>query len=40
MSALTELTLTEIAAGLRRGDFSSREITQAFLERIERPAGY
>ncbi len=34
MSDLTGLTLTEAAAGLRRGDFSSRELTAATLDRI------
>lgn len=36
MSALTDLTLTELAAALRRGDCSSREATQACLEQIDR----
>src|SRR4030042_350502 len=34
MSALTELTLTEMQRGLRKGSFSSRELVQAALERI------
>ncbi len=36
MTDLTNLTLTQAAAALRRGDFSSRELTQAYLARIER----
>ncbi len=36
MDELTQLPLAEIAAALRRGEFSSRELTQACLERIER----
>jgi len=36
MSELTELTLTQILQSLRRGDFSSRELTQAYLGRIQR----
>lgn len=36
MSNLTDLTLTQIVSALRDGEFSSREVTQAFLERIER----
>ena len=35
MSDLTSLPLTQIIAGLQRGDFSSRELTQAYLDRIE-----
>jgi len=31
---ITDLTLLEAAAGLHRGDFSSRELTQACLDRI------
>lgn len=31
-----DLTLTQLADGLERGDFSSRELTQAWLERIQR----
>ena len=30
------LTIAELAAGLRRGDFSSLELTRHFLARIER----
>lgn len=33
---LTELALTEMAHGLRRGEFSSRELTLAHLERIRK----
>jgi len=36
MAHLTELPLTLIAKGLQRGDFTSRELTQAFLDRIDR----
>jgi len=36
MPKLVELTLSQIIAGLRKGDFSSRELTQAFLARIDR----
>ncbi|HEX7974757.1 MAG TPA: Asp-tRNA(Asn)/Glu-tRNA(Gln) amidotransferase subunit GatA [Anaerolineales bacterium] len=36
MSDLTDLTLTQAAAALRQGQVSSRELTQAYLERIER----
>ncbi len=36
MNDLTDLTLQETISGLRRGDFSSREITQAYLEKIDR----
>jgi aspartyl-tRNA(Asn)/glutamyl-tRNA(Gln) amidotransferase subunit A len=36
MHALTDLTLTEAVEKLRKGEVSSRELTQAFLERIER----
>ncbi|MDH5605297.1 MAG: Asp-tRNA(Asn)/Glu-tRNA(Gln) amidotransferase subunit GatA [Anaerolineae bacterium] len=39
MADLTELTLLQAAQGLRSKDFSSREITQAYLERIERLDG-
>ncbi|MFN2153039.1 MAG: amidase, partial [Anaerolineales bacterium] len=35
MSELTSLPITELIAGLQRGDFSSRELTQAYLDRIE-----
>ena len=31
---LTDLTLAEARAGLRAGRFSSRELTQAFLDAI------
>ncbi len=34
MSDLTSLTLTEMQSGLRKGDFSSRELVQAALDRI------
>ncbi len=34
MPDLTALTLTEMQSGLQRGDFSSRELTQAALDRI------
>lgn len=33
---LYQLSLTEMSAGLQRGDFSSRELTRAHLDRIER----
>ena len=36
MPDLTSLTLTEMQSGLQRGDFSSRELTQADLDRIAR----
>ena len=36
MTSLTTLTLSQIQKGLRDGDFSSRELTQACLSRIER----
>ena len=36
MSELTDLTLLEIIAALRKGEFSSSELTRAFLARIER----
>ncbi|MBP1701363.1 MAG: gatA [Chloroflexi bacterium] len=36
MSTLTELSLSEVTTGLRHGNFSSRELAQAYLERIER----
>jgi len=36
MSDITELSLVEMIVALRAGDFSSREITQEFLERSER----
>ena len=32
-------TLTELKAGLQAGDFSSRELTEHFLERIKRHDG-
>lgn len=35
MTDLTDLTLREMLAGLRVGDFSSKELTQAHLARIE-----
>src|SRR5512137_664820 len=34
MASLTDLTLIEMQAGLQRGDFSSRELVQAALDRI------
>ena len=34
MADLTSLTLTEMQAGLKQGDFSSRELVQAALDRI------
>ena len=36
MNTLHALTLAELASGLARGDFSSREITEALLTRIRR----
>ena len=36
MPKLVELTLSQITAGLRKGDFSSRELTRAFLAHIDR----
>ena len=36
MPKLVELTLSQIIAGLQKGDFSSSELTQAFLARIDR----
>ncbi|MGE5221700.1 MAG: Asp-tRNA(Asn)/Glu-tRNA(Gln) amidotransferase subunit GatA [Omnitrophica WOR_2 bacterium] len=36
MSEVTDLTLLESVQALRRGDFSSRELTQAYLNRIDR----
>ncbi len=36
MPKLVELTLSQITAGLRKGGFSSRELTRAFLARIDR----
>ena len=35
MSELTSLPLYELISGLQRGDFSSRELTEAYLARIE-----
>ncbi len=35
MNDLLNFSLTEAIAGLRRGDFSSRELTEAYLTRIE-----
>ncbi|MCO6411789.1 MAG: Asp-tRNA(Asn)/Glu-tRNA(Gln) amidotransferase GatCAB subunit A, partial [Thiogranum sp.] len=32
-------TIAELAAGLRAGEFSSEELTRAFLDRIERLDG-
>ena len=34
-AALHRLTLAEISDGLSAGDFSSRELTEALLDRIE-----
>ena len=39
MSDLTKYTLTEALDGLKKKDFSSREITQAYLDRIEKLNG-
>ncbi len=39
MAELTSLSLHEAAAGLRQGDFSSRELVKACLERIEKLDG-
>ncbi len=39
MTDLTSLTLTEMQSGLQKGDFSSRELTQAALDRIARLDG-
>jgi aspartyl-tRNA(Asn)/glutamyl-tRNA(Gln) amidotransferase subunit A len=36
MPALTELTLTQMQTGLQKGEFSSRELVQAALDRISR----
>jgi len=36
MPGLTDLTLTEVIAALRAGDISSRALTMAYLERIQR----
>ena len=36
MTHPTDLTLSQIAPALRRGDFSSRDLTQSYLERIAR----
>jgi aspartyl-tRNA(Asn)/glutamyl-tRNA(Gln) amidotransferase subunit A len=36
MTSITDLSLSQTVAALRAGDVSSRELTQAFLERIER----
>ena len=38
MNELTTLSLNELRSGLDRGDFSSVEITQAFLDRIQQAA--
>src|SRR3546814_3408955 len=35
MNALTELSLTSLAAGMRAGAFSSRDIVEACLRRID-----
>jgi len=36
MASITDLTLAQIVKALQEGDLSSRELTQAYLERIER----
>src|SRR5690606_53252 len=36
MAELTDLSLVEMSASLRRGDYTSRELTQAFMEQITR----
>ena len=36
MPSLTDLTIPEALSALRRGETSSRELTQAYLVRIER----
>jgi aspartyl-tRNA(Asn)/glutamyl-tRNA(Gln) amidotransferase subunit A len=36
MSDLTDLTLSQMISALRKGELSSRELTSAYLERIER----
>ena len=36
MTELTDLTLTEMQAGLQKGDFSSRELVQAALDRMSK----
>ncbi|MEW6717819.1 MAG: Asp-tRNA(Asn)/Glu-tRNA(Gln) amidotransferase subunit GatA [Chloroflexota bacterium] len=36
MDELTDLPLNDLVSGLRAGEFSSRELTQAFLDRVER----
>jgi aspartyl-tRNA(Asn)/glutamyl-tRNA(Gln) amidotransferase subunit A len=36
MTSITDLSLSQMVAALHGGDVSSRELTQAFLERIER----
>ena len=35
MSSLTSLSISELIPALQRGDFSSRELTEAYLARIE-----
>ncbi len=35
MASLTDLTLSQLIPALARGDFSSRELTQAYLDRID-----
>ena len=35
MTELTKLSLADAAQGLQGGDFSSRELTQAYIARIE-----
>jgi len=39
MTNLIDLTVLEAARGLRSGDFSSRELTKAFLDQIDRLDG-
>ena len=36
MPSLSSLTLTQMQAGLQRGDFSSRELVQSTLDEIAR----
>jgi aspartyl-tRNA(Asn)/glutamyl-tRNA(Gln) amidotransferase subunit A len=35
MTSLTDLSLSQIISGLQKGDFTSRELTQAYLDRID-----
>ena len=39
MTDLTDLTVRDALAGLRAGTFSSRELTSAFLQKINRLEG-